>query len=82
MVEWERRGEALKAIYDAISKLSDSLLRVPEGKRITKFAATYYTANPEQTETLKFYDGADLLFTLTFVWDSQGRFQDVTRTDA
>lgn len=61
-IEWGRYEQAYKAIHDAILS---SLAAVPQGKSVTKLAFTYTGGN---IETIKYYDGAELLFTLTFSW--------------
>jgi len=60
-VSWERRHEALKAIHDAIRS---GIAQAPEGKNVTKIEFGE-DANGDIKE-IKFYGGAELLFTLTF----------------
>lgn len=61
MVEWGNYAEAYKAIHDAIRS---SLADTPEGKNITKIGF-WEDANGD-IKYIKFYDGAELLFTLEF----------------
>jgi len=64
-----------EAIHDAILS---QLTSAPTGKKITKMAFTW-TADGK-VETLKAYDGAELLFTLTFTWNVDGTLNQVART--
>jgi hypothetical protein len=58
--------------------LSSDLMHVDPGKKITKNAFTWTAGG--NIETLKAYDGADLLYTLTFTWNGDGTLQKVERT--
>jgi len=61
MVEWGNYAEAYKVIHDAIrSGLADA----PEGKNITKIG--FWEDSNGDIKYIKFYDGAELLFTLEF----------------
>jgi len=60
MVEWGNYAEAYKAIHDAIRS---SLTNAPEGKSITKIG--FWEDVNGNIKYIKFYDGAELLFTLT-----------------
>jgi len=73
-VEYERRGEAFRAIHSALNDLSAP----PPGKKITKLAFTWTAAG--NIETMKAYDGVELLFTLTFTWNVDGTLNQVART--
>lgn len=73
-VEYERRGEAFKAIHSALSDISAP----PHGKKITKLTFTWTAGG--NVETMKAYEGADLLFTLTFTWNADGTLKEVART--
>jgi hypothetical protein len=53
------------------------IMAPPKDKKITKFVATWAGGN---MDTLKFYDGVELLFTLTFTWNGDGTFNQVART--
>jgi len=57
--------------------LSD-IMAPPKDKKVTKVAFTWYA--DKTLETLKAYDGADLLFTLTFTWNGDGTLNQVART--
>jgi len=75
-VPYGRYEESFKAIHSALSQITVP----PPGKRITKQELTW---NAEGSlATLKAYDGATLLFTLTFVWNADGTLKEVSRTDA
>jgi hypothetical protein len=74
MVEYERRGEAYKAIHSALS----SLACPPPGKKITGMQFTWDATG--NVETVKFYDNAELLFTLTFEWNADDTLKKVTRS--
>lgn len=73
-INWGRYQEAYKAIHDAILS---GLTAVPEGKKITKQAFTYANGT---VETIRFYDGAELLFTLTFTWNADGTLKEIERS--
>jgi len=60
-VTWERRHEALKAIRDAILS---ALTAAPEDKKVVKVG--FWEDANGNIKYIKFYDGAELLFTLTF----------------
>lgn len=72
-VEYGRYEEAYRAIHSALS----SIACAPVGRKITKFGFTWNTDG--SLASLRAYDGADLLFTLTFAWGS-GNLQEVTRS--
>jgi len=61
MVEWGNYREAYKAIHDAIRS---GLASVSEGKTLTKIEFGEDAAG--NIKEIKFYDGEELLFTLTF----------------
>jgi hypothetical protein len=64
-----------ESIHNAILS---QLTSAPLGKKITKFAFTW---NPDGTlQTLKVYNGDELLFTLTFTWNADGTLAQVERT--
>jgi hypothetical protein len=57
--------------------LSD-IMAPPKDKKVTKYAFTW---NVDGTlETLKAYDGAELLFTLTFSWNADSTLKEVARS--
>ena len=60
-VHWHRYAEAYKAIYDAIRS---GLTKVPQGKNVTKIG--FWEDSDGNIKYIKFYDGEELLFTLTF----------------
>ena len=71
-VAYGRYDEAYRAIHSALMDITCP----PPGRRITKLAFTW---NIDGTPaSLKAYDGADLLFTLTFTWN--GTLSEVART--
>ena len=71
-VAYNRYDEAYRAIHSALMDITCP----PPGRRITKLAFTW---NVNSTlSSLKAYDGADLLFTLTFKWN--GTLSEVART--
>jgi hypothetical protein len=57
--------------------LSD-IMAPPKDKKVTKVAFTWY--GDKTLETLKAYDGGELLFTLTFSWNAEGTLKEVART--
>lgn len=64
-----------ESIHNAILS---QLTSAPLGKKITKFAFTW---NLDETlQTLKAYEGDELLFTLTFTWNADGTLAQVERT--
>lgn len=73
-VEYERRGEAFKAIHSALSDISAA----PPGKKITKLEFSWNADG--SVHTIQFYDGAELLFTLTFDWNLDGTVKTVDRS--
>ena len=72
-VPYGQFDKAYRAIHSALSGLAAA----PPGKKVTKFAFTWN--GDGSLATLKAYDGAELLFTLTFSWSS-GNLQDITRS--
>ena len=71
-VAYNRYDEAYRAIHSALMDIACP----PPGRRITKLAFMW---NVDGTlASLKAYDGADLLFTLTFTWN--GTLSEVART--
>lgn len=60
-VEWGQYAQAFKAIHDA---MRSGLAKAPEGKNVTKIGF-WEDANGD-IKYIKFYDGAELLFTLEF----------------
>jgi len=73
-VAYGRYEEAFKAIHSALR----DLMAVPPGKKITKLAFTWTAGG--SVETIKAYDGVELLFTLTFTWNDNGTLNQVART--
>ena len=57
--------------------LSD-IMAPPKDKKVTKYAFTWTAGG--LLETLKAYDGAELLFTLTFSWNVEGTLKEVARS--
>lgn len=60
-IVWGRYPEAYKAIHDAIRS---GLANAPQGKNVTKIG--FWEDVDGNIRYIKFYDGADLLFTLEF----------------
>ena len=60
-VEWGQYAQAFKAIHDA---MRSGLAKVPEGKNVTKIG--FWEDSDGNVKYIKFYDGAELLFTLEF----------------
>jgi len=60
-VEWGQYQQAYKAIYDAIRS---GLANAPQGKNVTKIG--FWEDANGNIKYIKFYDGAEVLFTLTF----------------
>jgi hypothetical protein len=60
-VEWGQYQQAYKAIHDAIRS---GLAKAPQGKTITKIG--FWEDANGNIKYIKFYDGAELLFTLEF----------------
>jgi hypothetical protein len=50
----------------------------PKGHKITKKEYTYDTDG--DIEVIKFYEGAELLFTLTYAYDENKNIQTITRS--
>lgn len=73
-IQWGSSEQAFKALWDAMQQLT----AVPLGKKITKLAFTW--TGSLSVETIKFYDGAELLFTLTFTWNGDATLNQVVRT--
>ncbi|MCW4017996.1 MAG: hypothetical protein NWF00_04870 [Candidatus Bathyarchaeota archaeon] len=72
-VSYGRYEEAFRAIHSALY----GLMAAPPGKKITKLAFTW---NPDGTvSTLSAYDGEELLFTLTFIWNA-GNLEEISRS--
>jgi hypothetical protein len=72
-VAYGQYAEAFRAIHSALR----DLMAPPPGKRITKLAFTW-NANGTLS-TLAAYDGAELLFTLTFDWNVDDTLRQVER---
>ncbi len=73
-VAYGRYEDAYRAIHSALNGLTAP----PPGHKLTKLGFTW---NPDGTiETLKAYDGSELLFTLTFTWNPDGSLSDVVRS--
>jgi len=54
------------------------IMAPPKDKKITRLAFTW---NPDgSVATLKAYDDAELLFTLTFSWNAEGMLKEVARS--
>lgn len=71
-VAYGRYEDAYKAIHSALMDITCP----PPGRKITKLAFTW---NVDGTiASLRAYEGADLLFTLTFTWN--GTLSEVART--
>jgi len=75
-IKWGNFSEAFKAIYYALKGITAP----PSGKDITKIGF-WEDANGD-IKYIKFYDGAELLFTLTFsdAGASSAETWNVTRT--
>lgn len=73
-VAYGQYAEAYKAIHSALSQI----MAPSPGKKITKLAFTWYANGT--VETIKAYDGVDLLFTLTFTWNVDATLNQVART--
>ena len=58
---WGDYAWAYKAIHDAISS---GLVNAPQGKKVTKIG--FWEDSDGNIKYIKFYDGEELLFTLTF----------------
>jgi len=78
-IPWSQYDQAYKRIHDRLLQiLSADLTRIQEGKKVTK---QEFTWNADGTlATFKAYDGAELLFTLTFIWNVDGTLREVART--
>ncbi len=73
-VAYGRYDEAYRAIHSALM----SLTAPPPGRKLTKAAFSW---NVDGTlASLKAYDCADLLFTLTFSWNGDGSLKEVSRS--
>lgn len=73
-VAYGQYAEAYRAIHSALS----DLMAPPPGKKITKLAFTWTAGG--NVETIKTYDGTELLFTLTFSWNVDGTLKEVARS--
>jgi len=73
-VAYGQYSESFKAIHSALS----SIMAPPPGKKVTKLGFTWTAGG--LLETLKAYDGAELLFTLTFAWNIDGTIKEVARS--
>jgi len=65
-----------ESIHNAILS---QLASAPLGKKITQLAFTWMPGGTAP-ETIKYYDGAELLFTLTFTWNVDGTLNQVARS--
>jgi len=74
-VTYGRYEEAFRAIHSALSGIMAGL----SGKKITKLAFTWIEGGTAP-ETIKVYDGDELLFTLTFTWNVDGTLNQVARS--
>ena len=74
-VAYGQYAEAYKAIHSALS----DIMAPPPGKKITKLAFTWIEGGTAP-ETIKVYDGDELLFTLTFTWNVDGTLNQVARS--
>ena len=59
-VNWGQYAQAYNAIHDAIRS---GLASAPEGKKVTKIG--FWEDADSNIKYIKFYDGEELLFTLT-----------------
>jgi hypothetical protein len=53
------------------------IMAPPKDKKITKLTGTWASG---LLDTIKAYDGTELLFTLTFLWNADGTWKEVART--
>jgi hypothetical protein len=74
-VQYGDSAAASRAIHSALSDLDFA----PPGHRITKKGPAIWL-NGMMT-SMPFYEGATLLFTITFTWNIDGTFQSAERTD-
>jgi len=73
-ISWGRYDQAYRAIWNAFQ----DVMRIPFGKKVSKYVFTW---NPDGTlATLKAYDGDELLFTVSFTWNVDGTLGEVART--
>jgi hypothetical protein len=63
---------------DIDPRVTTDLMRVPDGKVISQYDFTYNASG--NVATIKAYDGAELLFTLTFSYDATNRITSIART--
>jgi hypothetical protein len=75
-VSYGRYEEAFKAIHSALY----DLMAPPPGNRITKLEFAWNSGGT--LATLKAYESATLLFTISFSWNADGTLREVTRLDA
>ena len=73
-IQWGSSEQAFKALHDSMQ----NLMAVAPGKKITKLAFTYNA--DKDVETLKAYDGTELLFTLTFTYNASKNVETITRS--
>jgi len=76
MTEEVAYGQYAKA-YEAIHSALRDLMVPPPGKKITKLTGTWANG---LLDTIKAYDGTELLFTLTFQWNPDGTWKETART--
>ena len=55
-----------------------NIMAPPKDKKVTKYAFTWTAGG--LLETLRAYDAADLIFTLTFTWNVDGTLNQVARS--
>ena len=73
-IAYNRYEEAYRAIHSALMNLTCP----PAGKKLSKIG---FGCNVDGTlASLNAYDGAELLFTLTFTWNLDGTLREVART--
>jgi len=73
-VAYNKYDEAYRAIHSALMDITCP----PPGRKINRLSFTW---NVDGTiSSLKAYDGADLLFTLTFSWNQENTLNEVART--
>jgi hypothetical protein len=73
-VPYGRYEEAYRAIHSALMDITCP----PPGKKVTKLAFNWNTDGT--LASMRFYDKTDLLFTLSFCWNSDLTLNEVART--
>jgi hypothetical protein len=75
LIQYGDNAAAARAIHSALANLDFA----PPGHKITKKGPAVWT-NGMMT-SMPYYEGATLLFTISFTWNIDGTFQSAERVD-